>query len=715
MANLRLRAIEDVATRKVPHYNLPSIKASDYYAINAFTMEKMKAALTPAVYKKVKNAIESGSKLDLDTAEAVAAAVKNWAVNKGVTHYTHWFQPLTGLSAEKHDAFFSYLSGIEGFSGKQLIKAEPDGSSFPSGGIRRTNEARGYTIYDPSSPIFIINTTLYIPTAFVSYTGETLDYKTPLLKSLTAMNKAAVPVAKLFDEKVSHVSASLGPEQEYFLVDKAFAALRPDLQLTGRTVFGAAPAKGQQLEDQYFGSVPARVLEFMKELEVECLKVGIPVTTRHNEVAPGQYEIAPLFEEINVAVDHNLLLMEIMRKVADKHYFLCIHHEKPFAKVNGSGKHNNWSINTNTGRNLLEPQNDLYFLTFLVTVIKAVHENADLLRASIASAANDYRLGANEAPPAIVSIFLGETLTSLLNEFEATGKFKLDETKNFMQFGISRLPDAPKDNTDRNRTSPFAFTGNKFEYRAVGGSANCGTPMMVLNLIVADQLVKFKAEYDAKIKSGKAKKDAITEILLDYVKSSKAIRFDGDGYSEEWINEAARRGLSNVKDTTEALDFFIAKKYETMFEEHNVFNKRELHARYHIWQETYVKKVDIETKLMEDIALTKVLPATMAYLKELTATVTNLQAVGAETSSIVDLIKEISSLANNVKTEVYQMMEDREKVEAIEDVGARAKAFSKEVKAKHHDKLRNSVDKLEMLVADEFWPLPKYSEMLFMR
>jgi len=714
MENLRLRAIEEVATRKVVRYGVPG-KASEYYGENSFSLDKMKAALAPAVFKKVKLAIETGSKLDLETAEAIASAVKSWAVNKGVTHYTHWFQPLTGLSAEKHDAFFSYLSGIEGFSGKQLIQAEPDGSSFPSGGIRRTNEARGYTIYDPSSPIFVMDTTLYIPTAFVSYTGETLDYKTPLLKSLSSLNKAAVAVAKLFDDKVNYVYATLGPEQEYFLIDKAFVALRPDLALTGRTVYGAAPAKGQQLEDQYFGSIPGRVLEFMKELEVECLKVGIPVTTRHNEVAPGQYEIAPLFEEINVAVDHNLLMMEIMRKVADKHNFFISHHEKPFAKVNGSGKHNNWSIATNTGRNLLDPQNDVYFLTFLVNVIKAVHENADLLRASIASAANDYRLGANEAPPAIISIFLGETLTKVLDEFEATGKFKLDEKKNYMQFGISRLPDAPKDNTDRNRTSPFAFTGNKFEYRAVGGSANCGTAMMVLNMIVADQLTKFKEEVDARIKSGKKKNDAILEICLEYVKSSKAIRFDGDGYSEEWKQEAARRGLKNVPDTPDALDFFVDKKYEAMFEKHNVFGSKELHARYEIWQETYAKKVDIETKLMEELAMTRIIPAAMAYLKEISVTMEGLKAAGADRSEIADLIKEIAKLVGDVKASVEAMRVDRLKAEEKEDVAERAKAFCREVKHKHHDKLREAVDALETLVADEFWPLPKYSEMLFMR
>ncbi|MCS7004820.1 MAG: glutamine synthetase III [Cytophagales bacterium] len=714
MANLRLRAIEEIANRKVVRYGVPG-KASEYYGENCFSLDKMKATLAPAVFKKVKQAIETGSKLDLETAEAIASAVKSWAVNKGVTHYTHWFQPLTGLSAEKHDAFFSYLSGIEGFSGKQLIQQEPDGSSFPSGGIRRTNEARGYTIYDPSSPIFIMDTTLYIPTAFVSYTGETLDYKTPLLKSLNALNKAAVAVCKYFDDKVNYVYATLGPEQEYFLIDKAFAALRPDLVLTGRTVYGAAPAKGQQLEDQYFGSIPGRVLEFMKELEVECLKVGIPVTTRHNEVAPSQYEIAPLFEEINVAVDHNLLMMEIMRKVADRHNFFISHHEKPFAKVNGSGKHNNWSITTNTGRNLLEPQNDLYFLTFLVNVIKAVHENADLLRASIASAANDYRLGANEAPPAIMSIFLGETLTKVLDEFEATGKFKLDEKKNYMQFGISRLPDAPKDNTDRNRTSPFAFTGNKFEYRAVGGSANCGTAMMVLNMIVADQLTKFKAEVDALIKSGKKKNDAILEVCLEYVKSSKAIRFDGDGYSEEWKKEAARRGLKNIPDTPDALDFFIEKKYEEMFERHGVFNKRELHARYEIWQETYAKKVDIETKLMEELAMTSIIPAAMAYLNELCTTMEGLKAAGADKKEIADLIKEIAHLVGEVKERVEAMRADRLKAEAKEGTAERAKAFCHEVKHKHHEKLREAVDKLETLVADEFWPLPKYREMLFMR
>ena len=559
MATLRQNALLLAQGRSKVIVTPPSSKISDYYGSHVFGTKQMKESLAPSIFKKVMEAIDKGAKIDSSTAEEIASAVKVWALSKGVTHYTHWFQPLTGSTAEKHDSFFDAYAGLEKFKGSALVQQEPDASSFPNGGIRSTFEARGYTAWDPSSPIFIFDKTLCIPTIFVSYTGEALDYKTPLLKSLEAVNSAAVEVCQLFDRNVRKVSPSLGVEQEYFVIDKALFATRPDLVMSGRTVFGHSPARGQQLEDHYFGSIPTRVKDFMTDFEIEAHKLGIPVSTRHNEVAPGQFEVAPLFEEINKAIDHNQLLMDLMDKVAEKHSLKVLFHEKPFAGVNGSGKHNNWSLITDTGVNLFQPSSsareNLQFLTFVIATVKAVYDNADLLRSSIASASNDFRLGANEAPPAIMSVFLGSTLSSVLDELEKNGNVKIEKGDNmYMKLGISKIPEIILDNTDRNRTSPFAFTGNKFEFRAVGSGANSAEPMTVLNVIVAESLRSLLKDIDKEVNAGKEKKIAIVNVLRKYIKESKKIRFEGDGYSEEWANEAEKRGLSNLKSTPFALD-----------------------------------------------------------------------------------------------------------------------------------------------------------------
>jgi glutamine synthetase len=542
MAKLRFEALKKLNERQKVHTELPTPHISQFFGENVFGIEQMRATLAPAVFKKVSNAIKNHEKIDEATADAVASAAKSWAIAKGATHFTHWFQPMTGGTAEKHDSFFDALSGIEKFKGSELVQQEPDASSFPSGGIRSTFEARGYTAWDPTSPMFLYGRTLSIPTVFVSYTGETLDTKSPLLKALKAVDLAATKVCQLFDKDIQHVVASLGSEQEYFVVDKALFNARPDLVMAGRSVFGHAPARGQQLEDHYFGTIPSRVYDFMREFEIECWKLGIPVRTRHNEVAPSQFEVAPLFEEVNVANDHNQLMMDVMSRVGEKHELKILFHEKPFAGVNGSGKHNNWSLITDTGVNLYAPsssaRDNLLFLTFFVTTIKAVHEHADLLRASIATPGNDFRLGANEAPPAIVSAFIGSQMTSVLDELEKNGNVKIEKGDNmYMKLGIDQIPEIILDATDRNRTSPFAFTGNKFEFRAVGSSDNCATAMTVLNLIVADQLESFYDEVNKIIDKGEDKRLAIVDVLRKYIKESKDIRFEGDGYSVEWVKE----------------------------------------------------------------------------------------------------------------------------------------------------------------------------------
>jgi glutamine synthetase len=720
MATLRQSALLIAQGRQRTFVNPPSSKISDFFGSHVFGIKQMKESLAPSVFKKVMEAIDKGSKIDPATAEEVASAVRVWALSKSVTHYTHWFQPLTGSTAEKHDAFFDAHAGIEKFKGSALVQQEPDASSFPHGGIRSTFEARGYTAWDPSSPIFIFDKTLCIPTIFVSFTGEALDYKTPLLKSMEAINAAAVEVCQLFDRNVKKVIPSLGVEQEYFVIDKALFATRPDLVMSGRTVFGHNPARGQQLEDHYFGSIPTRVKDFMVDFEIEAHKLGIPVSTRHNEVAPGQFEVAPLFEEINKAVDHNQLLMDLMDKVAEKHSLKVLFHEKPFAGVNGSGKHNNWSLITDTGVNLFQPSNsareNLQFLTFVIATVKAVYDYADLLRASIASASNDFRLGANEAPPAIMSVFLGSTLTSVLDELEKNGNVKIEKGDNmYMKLGISKIPEIILDNTDRNRTSPFAFTGNKFEFRAVGSSANSSGPMTVLNVIVAEVLKSLTKDIEKEINSGKEKKIAIVNVLRKYIKESKKVRFEGDGYSEEWALEAEKRKLSNLKSTPFALDVYHDKKTVDLFSRHGVLNPVEVHARHEIMLENYIKKVQIESRVMGDLALNHVIPTAILYQNKLIENANGLKGLGLDNTAAIETVKEISRHLESLKKNVYEMTEARKKLNKEEDIIKRAKGYGVEVKDAYFDKIRYSVDKLELVVDDEFWPLVKYREMLFIK
>ncbi|MFM8833760.1 MAG: glutamine synthetase III, partial [Cytophagales bacterium] len=693
---------------------------SKFFGENVFGMEQMRATLAPAVFKKVSNAIKNHEKIDEATADAVASAAKSWAIAKGATHFTHWFQPMTGGTAEKHDSFFDALSGIEKFKGSELVQQEPDASSFPSGGIRSTFEARGYTAWDPTSPMFLYGKTLSIPTIFVSYTGETLDTKSPLLKALKAVDLAATQVCQLFDKDINHVVASLGPEQEYFAVDKALADARPDLVMGGRTVFGHAPARGQQLEDHYFGTIPGRVYDFMREFEIEAWKLGIPVRTRHNEVAPSQFEVAPLFEEVNVANDHNQLMMDVMSRVGEKHGLKILFHEKPFAGVNGSGKHNNWSLITDTGVNLYAPtssaKDNLLFLTFFITTIKAVHEHADLLRASIATAANDFRLGANEAPPAIMSVFIGSQMTAVLDELEKKGNVKIEKGDNmYMKLGIDQIPEIILDATDRNRTSPFAFTGNKFEFRAVGSSDNCGTPMTALNLIVADQLTKFYETVSMEIEKGEEKRMAIVNVLRNYIKESKAIRFEGDGYSDEWVKEAAGRGLSNIKTMPLAIDAYVSKKSLELFEKYGVMSHKEVEARNEIKLESYIKKVQIEARVMGDLAMNHIIPTAIAYQNKLIANANGLMGLGIDNKAVVQTIKEISGHIEIIKNGVRDMVEERKRINKIADTHKRAIAYCDDIKEKYFETIRDSVDKLELLVDDEDWPLVKYRELLFLR
>ncbi|MCH8318798.1 MAG: glutamine synthetase III, partial [Bacteroidetes bacterium] len=651
MATHRFKALESVLSRTPINVAPPSEKVSEYFGIQVFNKDAMREFLPEEVYEKVMDSIEKGIKIDRKIADQVASSMKAWAMSKGATHHTHWFQPLTGLTAEKHDAFFIPIEGgssIERFDGDQLVQQEPDASSFPSGGIRNTFEAHGYTAWDPTSPAFVIGRTLCIPTIFVSYTGEALDYKAPLLKALTALDRAAVNVCQYFDKSVTKVTATLGWEQEYFLVDTALFNARPDLVLTGRTVFGHSSAKGQQLEDHYFGSIPERAAAFMRDFENESLKLGVPVTTRHNEVAPNQFECAPVFEDVNLSVDHNQLLMDVMEKIARRHNFRVLLHEKPFAGINGSGKHNNWSMMTNTGKNLLQPgknpKANLQFLTFFINTIKAVNEHADLMRASIASAANDFRLGANEAPPAIISIFIGSQLTKILDEIEKKvkkGKMTPDE-KTELKLNIGKIPEILLDNTDRNRTSPFAFTGNKFEFRAVGSSANCSSAMIVLNGIVANQLVEFKKEVDASISKNIKKDEAIFQVLRSYIISSKKIGFEGNNYSEEWVREAEKRGLSNIKSTPLALDAFVSDKTIKLFGGTGILTDKELKARHEIKLEKYTKQVQIESRVIGDLALSYIIPTAIRYQNTLIENVRGLKELGLITTENVKVHDSIS-------------------------------------------------------------------------
>ncbi len=729
MSTFRFQTLKETANRKpVSVENLD--KKSIIFGSNVFNDKAMRQYLTPEAYKAVKSAVVNGTKIDRNTAEHVAMGMKEWALSKGVTHYTHWFQPLTGATAEKHDAFFeTSFDGsdpVEKFGGGQLVQQEPDASSFPNGGIRNTFEARGYTAWDPTSPAFIFGTTLCIPTIFVSYTGEALDFKTPLLRALNAVDNAATAVAKYFDKNVKKVTPTLGWEQEYFLVDKALAAARPDLTLTGRTLLGHTSAKGQQLEDHYFGTIPTRVLNFMRDLENECMLLGIPVKTRHNEVAPNQFELAPIFEETNLAVDHNSLLMDVMQKVGERHDFKVLLHEKPFKGVNGSGKHNNWSMATDTGINLLSPgktpMSNLQFLTFFVNTIKAVNEYEELLRASIASASNDHRLGANEAPPAIISVFIGQQLSAVLEELEGVSKGKLSpkEKTDLKLNVVGKIPDVLLDNTDRNRTSPFAFTGNKFELRAVGSLANCANPMTTLNAIVAKQLTDFKKEVDALIeKKGLKKDEAIFNVLREYIKQSRNILFEGDGYSEAWEKEAAKRGLSNHKTTPEALKAKVSKKAITLFEELGIMNHVEVEARYEIELEEYIKKIQIEGRVLGDIARNHVIPTAIRYQNTLIENVKGLKEIfGKDFEPLakeqITLIKEISEHIEAINSKVDEMTEERKKANNLSSTEEMASAYCLLVKP-YFELIRYHADKLELLVDDEMWTLVKYRELLFIR
>ncbi len=728
MPTFRYNALSEVLNRKLVKVEIPKNRLSKLFGINVFGESTMMEYLTKEAFMKIKQAIENNSKIDRKIADQVASSMKEWALSKGVTHYTHWFQPLTGGTAEKHDAFFEPIESgkaIERFNGSMLVQQEPDASSFPNGGIRNTFEARGYTAWDPSSPSFIMGNTLCIPTIFVSYTGEALDHKTPLLKSLQAVDDTATQVAKYFDKNVNKVHATLGWEQEYFLVDRALYYSRPDLVLTGRTLFGHAPAKGQQLDDHYFGSIPPRVLNFMKELEIECIKLGIPVTTRHNEVAPGQYELAPIYQEANLAVDHNSLLRDVMNKIARNHNFKVLFHEKPFAGVNGSGKHNNWSLATDGGTNLLTPgktpKNNLQFLTFFINTIKAVKQHANLLRASISSAGNDHRLGANEAPPAIISVFIGSQLTKVLNELEQVPKGKLSpEEKTDLKLNIvGKIPEILLDNTDRNRTSPFAFTGNKFEFRAVGSSINCAQPMMVLNTIVAQQLKDFKIEVDKLIENDLKKDEAIFNVLREYIKESKDILFEGDGYSNDWIKQAEKRGLQNIKTTPRALGANISEKTLKLYKNNDIMTEIESKARYEIQLEEYLLRIQIEARVLGDLAKNHVIPTAIKYQNVLIENIRGLKEIfendfkkyGKEQ---LRLIESISQHIFTLKSKVEEMVKTKEKINQMNDTLDKSIAYCDKIKP-YFDIIRNTVDKLEMMIDDESWPLTKYRELLFIR
>ncbi len=725
MSKIRFNALKEVLNRK-PLEIKAAGKRSELFGANVFNEYAMRQYLTKDAYRSVQDAIFKGSKIDRKIADQVAASMKDWAISKGATHYTHWFQPLTGATAEKHDAFFETIEGgrsVEKFDGGQLVQQEPDASSFPNGGIRNTFEARGYTAWDPTSAAFVYGTTLCIPTVFVAYTGEALDNKAPLLRALQAIDHAATAVAKYFDKNVAKVNATLGWEQEYFLIDSALAASRPDIMLTGRTLLGHSPAKGQQLDDHYFGSIPDRVMSFMRDLEQECMLLGIPVKTRHNEVAPNQFELAPIFEEANLAVDHNSLLMDVMEKVSKRHNYKVLFHEKPFAGINGSGKHNNWSLSTDTGVNLLSPgktpMKNLQFLTFFVNTIKAVCDNEELIRASIASASNDHRLGANEAPPAIISVFIGSQLSSVLDELENVTKGKLSpEEKTDLKLNIvGKIPEILLDNTDRNRTSPFAFTGNKFELRAVGSWSNCAGPMTVLNTLVAKQLKEFKKEVDVLIEKKNLKKDeAVFNILREYIKASKRIRFEGDGYGEAWQKEAKKRGLSNNKTTPKALKAQVSKEAISLFEEMDVMSKVEVEARHEIELDEYTLRIQIESRTLGDIARNHVIPTAIRYQNTLIENVKGLKEIFGnnfekQATEQLDLIEKISNHIAEINSKVNKMIDERKKANKLNGQKA-ADAYCTKIKPYFSD-IRYHCDKLEMMIDDELWPLIKYREMLF--
>ncbi|HEX6170912.1 MAG TPA: glutamine synthetase III [Chitinophagaceae bacterium] len=728
--SLRFNAINNLSSAQEVQVENPT-RITAIFGESVFTVKTAREFLSDEAYKSLVGSIRAGQKIDRAMANQIASGIRSWAEARGVTHFTHWFQPLTGTTAEKHDSFFTIKSDgtpIEQFEGDALIQQEPDASSFPSGGLRATFEARGYTAWDPSSPAFIMEIgngkTLCIPTIFVSYTGESLDYKAPLLKALEALNKSAVDVCNYFDRNVTRVTATLGWEQEYFIIDEGLFNARPDLVMCGRTVYGHSSAKGQQLEDHYFGSIPERVYAFMRDYENESYKLGIPLRTRHNEVAPAQYECAPIFEEVSVGVDHNSLLMDVMDRVARRHKLRVLLHEKPFAGINGSGKHNNWSMATDTGVNLLAPgktpKTNLMFLTFFVNTIKAVHDYADVLRASIASAPNDHRLGANEAPPAIISVFIGEYLTKVLNEFKERVTAKMDETdESMLKIDIHKsIPELLLDNTDRNRTSPFAFTGNKFEFRAVGSSANCANAMTVLNTIMADTLKKFKSEVDTHIEKGDKKEIAIMHVLRQYIVGSEKVLFEGDGYSEAWQKEAEKRGLPNVKTTPLALDAMVTDKAKKLFENNDVYTHGELEARHEIELEKYIKKVQIESRIMGELATSHVLPAAIRYQNLLANNIKGLKESGLKESAFANqkqILEKISEHINKTSDLVEKMIEARKICNNIEGTRTKAIAYQSQVKDAFFDDIRYHVDKIELLVDDREWYLPKYRELLFLR
>lgn len=728
--SLRFNAINNLSSN--PDITVEgSAKVTGIFGSNVFNLKIAREFLSDEAYKSLQASIKAGQKIDRAVANQIANGIRAWAEAKGVTHFTHWFQPLTGTTAEKHDSFFTIKGDgtpIEQFEGDALVQQEPDASSFPSGGLRATFEARGYTAWDPSSPPFIMEIgqgkTLCIPTIFVSYTGESLDYKAPLLKAIDALNKAAVDVCNYFDKNVTRVTPTLGWEQEYFVVDEALFNARPDLVMTGRTVYGHSSAKNQQLEDHYFGSIPERVYAYMRDFETEAYKLGIPLRTRHNEVAPAQFECAPIFEEVSVAVDHNSLLMDVMDRVARRHNLRVLLHEKPFAGINGSGKHNNWSMATDTGVNLLAPgktpKTNLMFLTFFVNTIKAVHDYADVLRAAIASAPNDHRLGANEAPPAIISVFIGQYLTKVLNDVKERVSDTMDETdESMLKIDIHKsIPELLMDNTDRNRTSPFAFTGNKFEFRAVGSSANCANPMTVLNTIMADTLKQFKKEVDALIEKGEKKEIAIMHTIRQYIVASEKVLFEGDGYSAAWEKEAEKRGLPNVKTTPLALDAMVTDKAKKLFEGNHIYSHTELEARHEIELEKYIKKVQIESRIMGELATSHVLPASIRYQNLLSNNIRGLKEAGLPESAYSNqkqILEKISEHINKTSDLVEKMIEARKICNNMSDTRTKAIAYQSQVKDSFFDEIRYHVDKLELLVDDREWYLPKYREMLFLR
>lgn len=728
MAHIRFFALKEAMNRQPVNIEYPEKKTSDYFSTCVFDNKTMQEYLSREAYLGVKECVEKGDKINRRLAEQVAVGMKAWALDSGATYYTHWFSPLTDGTAEKHDAFIQFAENggiIEAFSGKLLAQQEPDASSFPSGGIRNTFEARGYTAWDPSSPAFILDRTLCIPTIFVSYTGEALDHKTPLLKALAAIDHAATEICQYFDKNVTKVWAALGWEQEYFLIDEALFNARPDLVACDRSLVGHQSAKDQQLDDQYFSSIPERVAAFMRELEIEGYKLGIPIKTRHNEVAPNQYEVAPIFEECNLAVDHNMLMMDVMKKIARHHKFRIIFHEKPFKGVNGSGKHNNWSLMTNSGVNLLspgaKPKTNMQFLSFLVCTLNAVYKHQDLLRASIVSASNEHRMGANEAPPLIMSAFVGRKLTEMLDDLETrvTNKKMTPDEKTELKLDVGKIPEILLDNTDRNRTSPFAFTGNRFEFRAVGSSANPAAPMTVLNTAVAQELKEFKTDVDKLVDGGVKKDEAIFQVIREFIVKSKNVRFEGNSYGDEWKKEAKKRGLTNVSNVVEAYDAYLNESSRKLFVENRIFTEKELEARTEVRYDNYTKKIQIESRVLGQIAINQIVPTAIEYQTRLVENVKGLKEVfGEEFKDIaggrMELIRQISEHTAKIKILVSEMTEARKKANDVME--SRGMAYQYSVKVfPFIEEIRYHIDKLERIVDNEMWPLPKYTELLFTR